>query len=105
MPWLAPLSLITYITLVGHSGYLMSPLLMAFHPLVVPVVLVSGRRVLTPGDHQVHHSHRRYNFGLFWRGMDRWGGKHRRPVVRAHDVGFLAEWMRNKGGNGEQAKK
>jgi hypothetical protein len=43
MPWLAPLSLITFTMLVGHSGYRMSPLLIAFHPLVVPVVLVSGR--------------------------------------------------------------
>jgi len=56
MSWLAPLSLITCTTLVGHSGYRMSPLLMAFHPLVVPVVLVSGRWMLTPGDRQVHHS-------------------------------------------------
>jgi sterol desaturase/sphingolipid hydroxylase (fatty acid hydroxylase superfamily) len=89
MPWLAPLYLITYTTPVGHSGYRMSPLLIAFHPLVVPVVLVSGRWMLTPGDHHVHHSHRRYNFELSWRRMDRLGRTYRRPGVRAHDVGVF----------------
>jgi len=51
--WMAPLSLVLFTTLVGHSGYRMSAWIMAFHPLVLPVVALTGRLMLTPGDHQV----------------------------------------------------
>lgn len=51
--WMAPLSLVLFTTLVGHSGYRMSPWIMCFHPLMVPVVALTGRLMLSPGDHQV----------------------------------------------------
>ncbi|EMC92341.1 hypothetical protein BAUCODRAFT_160056 [Baudoinia panamericana UAMH 10762] len=103
--WLLPLSLIVFTTLVGHSGYRMSTIVAAFHPLVIPFTLISGKYMLTPGDHQVHHSHRRYNFGLFWRFMDQWHGTYRRCNVKAYDVVFWTEWARQKEENAEQAKK
>ena len=51
------------------------------------------------------HTHRRYNFGLFWRLMDRWHGTYRKSEVRAYDVNFWSEWLKNKEENSEQAKK
>ena len=51
------------------------------------------------------HSHRRYNFGLFWRVMDRMGGTYRKCEVRAHDVSFWKAWAENKESSSEQAKK
>lgn len=78
-----PLSITAFTTLIGHSGeFAVEPLLpprgswscitgykyhmsfAMFHPLIIPF-LVPGmsKYMLTPGDHQVHHSHRRFNFG------------------------------------------
>lgn len=51
--WTVPLSVVTFTTLVGHSGYRMSPYILAFHPLMFPIVWLTGKHMLTPGDHQV----------------------------------------------------
>lgn len=51
--WLLPLSLVVFTTLVGHSGYRMNLWIAVFHPLVIPVIALTGRFMLTPGDHQV----------------------------------------------------
>ncbi len=51
------------------------------------------------------HSHRRCNFGLFWRLMDKWHGTYRRCEVRAHDIGFWRAWSQNKASNGDEARK
>lgn len=51
--WLLPLSLVVFTTLVGHSGYRMSLWIAIFHPLVIPAIALTGRFMLTPGDHQV----------------------------------------------------
>lgn len=51
--WLLPLSLVVFTTLVGHSGYRMNKWLAIFHPLVLPAIWLTGRHMLTPGDHQV----------------------------------------------------
>ena len=53
--WLLPLSLIVFTTLVGHSGYRMNYSMAFFHPLIIPFMLVSGKFMLTPGDHQVQY--------------------------------------------------
>lgn len=103
--WLLPLSLIVFTTLVGHSGYRMSWKIAMFHPLILPFVILGGSHMLTPGDHQMHHSHRRCNYGLFWRMMDRWHGTYRRCEVKAHDVDFWSAWSRNKADNSDEADK
>jgi hypothetical protein len=53
--WLLPLSLIVFTTLIGHSGYKMDKSMAIFHPLIIPFIILSGRHMLTPGDHQVQY--------------------------------------------------
>ena len=53
--WLLPLSLVVYTTLLGHSGYRMDYRLAVFHPLIIPVILLTGPIMLTPADHQVQY--------------------------------------------------
>jgi sterol desaturase/sphingolipid hydroxylase (fatty acid hydroxylase superfamily) len=103
--WILPLSLVLFTTLVGHSGYRMSPLIAIFHPLVLPVVALTGRHMLTPGDHQVHHTHRRYNYGLFWRGMDKQFGTYRKCEVKAYDVTFWRKWHDAQQADSEEGRK
>lgn len=103
--WILPLSLVLFTTLIGHSGYRMSPLIAVFHPLVIPVVALTGKHMLTPGDHQVHHTHRRYNYGLFWRGMDKYYGTYRKCDVKAHDVTFWKKWHEKQQFDSEEGKR
>ncbi|QIW98658.1 hypothetical protein AMS68_004176 [Peltaster fructicola] len=103
--WLLPLSLIVFTTLVGHSGYRMSPYVAIFHPMILPFALVAGKQMLTPGDHQMHHSHRRCNFGLFWKTMDVWYGTYRKCEHKAYDVDHWTAWAQKSGENSEEAKK
>ncbi|KAF3002692.1 hypothetical protein E8E13_009973 [Curvularia kusanoi] len=103
--WILPLSLVPFTTLVGHSGYRMSRLIAIFHPLIIPVVALTGKHMLTPGDHQVHHTHRRYNYGLFWKGMDKYFGTYRKCEVRAYDIAFWKKWHEAQQSESEQGKK
>jgi len=90
--WLAPLSFVLFSTLIGHSGYRSNPWLMLFHPFAAPIAIVSGPMMLTVGDHQMHHSHRRVNFGLFWRAWDKYMGSYAKCTTRAHDYEFWCKW-------------
>ncbi|KAL1411847.1 hypothetical protein Q8F55_002819 [Vanrija albida] len=90
--WLLPLSFVIFSTLIGHSGYRSHYSLMFFHPLAAPVALASGSAMLTVGDHQMHHSHRRVNFGLFWRSWDKYMGSYRKCETRAYNFEFWQEW-------------
>lgn len=90
--WLGPLSFVIFSTLVGHSGYRSHPILLVFHPLAAPIALASGGMLLTIGDHQMHHSHRRVNFGLFWRFWDKNFGSYRKCETRAHNHEFWLKW-------------
>lgn len=90
--WLAPFSFVLFSTLVGHSGYRSHYWLLFFHPLAAPIAAVSGTAMLTIGDHQMHHSHRRVNFGLFWRTWDKSMGTYRKCETRAHDYAFWQKW-------------
>lgn len=46
------------------QGYKFHVTLLLFHPMIFPVLLITGPRgMLTIGDHQVHHGLRVYNFG------------------------------------------
>ncbi|TLD39499.1 hypothetical protein E2P81_ATG00486 [Venturia nashicola] len=103
--WILPLSITLFTTLLGHSGYRMNWRFMMFHPLVLPIVLISGKYMLTPGDHQVHHTYRRYNFGLFWRFMDKQGGTYKKPTMRAYDYTHWTKWAAMNAEGSEEAKK
>jgi len=46
--WTVPLPLAVFTTLVGHSGYRMSRY--TFHLLIFPVVALTWKHMLTPGD-------------------------------------------------------
>lgn len=89
--WLLPLSLTLFTTIVGHSCYQMHYSIAAFHPLIVPIQLLIGQHMLSPGDHQVHHSHRRFNYGLFFRYCDKYHGTYRKCDVRAKDVHYWSQ--------------
>lgn len=89
--WLLPLSLTLFTTIVGHSCYQMHYAIAIFHPLIVPLQLLVGKHMLTPGDHQVHHSHRRFNYGLFFRYCDRLHGTYRRCDARARDIRYWSK--------------
>ena len=84
-----------------------------FDPLIIPLVLIFGHKMLTPGDHQVHHSHRRFNFGyvpilrpmhishplkseplplrLFFRFWDKYYDTYRRCDVQAQDSEYWTQ--------------
>ena len=129
--WLliAPFSLAVFTTLLGHSGghidpfsvlleshpigYRSHPSFVVFNPLIIPLLYTLGNQILTPGDHQVHHSHRRYNFGyadnnlnqnavndvfqtrLFFRFWDKYYGTYRRCEVRAKGVDHWVTTCKN----------
>jgi sterol desaturase/sphingolipid hydroxylase (fatty acid hydroxylase superfamily) len=95
--WLLPLSLTLFTTIVGHSCYQMHPSIAVFHPLIVPLQLTVGKYMLTPGDHQVHHSHRRFNYGLFFRYCDQYHGTYRKCGVKAKNVEYWSKRFRAEG--------
>lgn len=94
--WLVPLSFVLFSTLIGHSGYRSNGWLLIFHPLALPIAAASGSMMLTVGDHQMHHSHRRVNFGLFWRFWDKNQGTYRKCEARAHDYAYWQKWSQNE---------
>jgi sterol desaturase/sphingolipid hydroxylase (fatty acid hydroxylase superfamily) len=102
-----PLSFVLFTTLVGHSGYRSAYWLMIFHPFALPVALFSGKWLLNTGDHQMHHSRRRVNFGLFWNFWDKYSNTYMKCDIRAHNVDFWEKWAKNRenGENSAQAKK
>ena len=53
--WTMPLSFVLYTTLLGHSGYRSNYYLLFFHPLALPVVLLTHRWLLNTGDHQAQY--------------------------------------------------
>ncbi|EIM79318.1 uncharacterized protein STEHIDRAFT_173181 [Stereum hirsutum FP-91666 SS1] len=89
-----PLSITAFTTLIGHSGYKYHVSFAMFHPLIIPF-LVPGmsKYMLTPGDHQVHHSHRRFNFGLFFRMWDYNYGSYKKCEVWARDVHYWRKFV------------
>lgn len=89
--WLLPFSLTLFTTIVGHSCYQMHYSIAIFHPLIIPLQILVGKHMLSPGDHQVHHSHRRFNFALFFRYSDRLHGTYRRCEVKAKDMKYWAD--------------
>ncbi|KFX95264.1 hypothetical protein O988_05877 [Pseudogymnoascus sp. VKM F-3808] len=99
--WLLPFTLTGYTTLVGHGGYKSSPYIACFYPLIVPLAFVLGKHMLTAGNHQTHHSHRRYNYALFFRGWDQLYGTFRKTEIIPHDVDYWKTWLQDKS-NSEQ---
>jgi sterol desaturase/sphingolipid hydroxylase (fatty acid hydroxylase superfamily) len=94
--WLVPFSFVLFSTLIGHSGYRSNAWLLVFHPLALPSAAASGSLMLTVADHQMHHSHRRVNFGLFWRFWDKHMGTYRKCETRAHDFAFWKKWAESE---------
>jgi len=65
-------------------------ILTVLHPLAFPITFVAGTWMLTPGDHQVHHAYRSYNFALFFSWWDR-----HFKTFRKYDVQpkFYKDWL------------
>lgn len=103
--WFLPFSLVLFTTLLGHSGYRSNWRVLIFYPFILPVFALTGKYMLTAGDHQVHHTYRRYNFGLFWKVLDQVNGTYRKPDIRAHDVHYWREWSRMKSDDSEEGRK
>lgn len=55
----------------------------------------------------MHHTHRRYNFGLFWRFWDRTCGTYRKCEARAHNYDYWKKWAEATAAQGydKEAKK
>lgn len=94
---MVPFSLLLSVTYLGHSGYRSaSPWFTLFNPLFLPIMLLVGKQALSPADHQVHHTYRRYNFGLFLRVMDKWHKTYKKSDKIAYDVHYWKEWVQVK---------
>ncbi|OBT75534.1 hypothetical protein VF21_05888 [Pseudogymnoascus sp. 05NY08] len=95
--WMLPFSFMLSATYIGHSGYRSaSPWFTLFNPLFLPIMLMVGKQALSPADHQVHHTYRRYNFGLFLRLLDKWHKTYKKSDKIAYDVHYWKKWVRVK---------
>ncbi|KAF8526924.1 hypothetical protein BU17DRAFT_61899 [Hysterangium stoloniferum] len=86
-----PLYLNLTTTILGHSGFKSHPCFVQLNPLLYVVTKIFGVHLLTPSDHQVHHSQRRFNFGLYFRWQDKWHGTYQRAKTPSYKIDY---WMK-----------
>ncbi|KAF8580206.1 hypothetical protein K439DRAFT_1619969 [Ramaria rubella] len=81
----------------GHSGYKAHPSVHEnalkryfahLNPVLYVVQKLFGAHLLSPSDHQAHHSHRRYNYGLYFRWQDKWHGTYHRANMPSYPVDY-----------------